>query len=70
MEKLYTEKQYSEYSKLMSKMANCDYILSGAVIHFEIEKWLEDNHITKKMETQMSEKLEQECENEMKLANK
>ena len=60
MKKLYTEKQYREYAKLMDMMANNDDMLLGMDIHVKITDWLIDNHISAEAEAQMDERMEKE----------
>lgn len=65
MKKLYSEKQYREYTKLMEKMANIDDIIEGANIHIKIQEWLADNHISEETEAQMDMRMEQEFNDEI-----
>lgn len=60
MKKLYSEKQYREYSNLMDKMANTDDILEGFNIHIEIDDWIKDNNLIEMAVTQMDKRLEEE----------
>lgn len=60
MKKLYTEKQYKEYSDLMEKMANTDDILEGFHIHLEIDQWLADSKLSELAIEQMDKRMEKE----------
>lgn len=60
MGKLYTEKQYKEYSDLMEKMANTDDIIEGFHIHLEIDQWIADSKLIELAIEQMDERMEKE----------
>lgn len=60
MKKLYTEKQYKEYSDLMEKMANTDDMLEGFHIHLEIDKWISDSKLGELAIEQMDKRMEKE----------
>lgn len=60
MKKLYTEKQYQEYSRFMKRIANTNNTMREFAIHEELGYWLESNGISKEMKEQIEIRMKKE----------
>ena len=66
MKNLYNEKQYREYSKFMSRMANTDDIGVGFGIHMELDDWIAYYALGINALAQMDTRMEKEDMDELK----
>ena len=62
----YNEEQYKKYCDFNSIIAN-GTIMQGLDVHFAIEDWIKKENLSQYAIEQMDNRMEQECEEEMRL---
>ena len=62
----YTEEQYKQYCEFNLIIAN-GTIMEGLEMHFAIEDWTKKENLSQYVIDQMDKRMEQECEEEMRL---